>query len=535
VFAHFENASSHSSVSRHSTTKRPLSRGINTSERSTLASSQGTVLGENRLAGSGHERSVSAKPGLHPMQMQPRNYSKVQDLSDSESDPHSGKEHLPTAREQELEAGDEVELYSPHPLPNTATSEQHGIDLDVFKVTNAPRGHYGYRVNWNDISEQYRKQIAHARLIHGQYGAPAPAPCHSCLHKGLECRVYHPNLGPPRAALGACGECRLATKKCDFSGRISMVSDKNHKRTRTLSASGNSPSREDGSWFCTVPGCERASAAFNQRRNLERHISVKHPGIGPIDVVESRKKRRVNSIYMQRESTGSDFDENIEKEAESNALVCPVQDCNSRSAKTRFTKPAVLRQHVVKYHLESIHAKRYEEVKRAQSTTSTTGIIDATSVRSGIVRSGISAGKTQYFCPVPGCDHLNGILPWHNLQNHMAGKHPGSYLSNLKESEISPNGAKNAAGNTSGPAVSQHGVHYSIGMPPPPPIEEYESDWDVTFHTNAKPGEYGHRPETSWTLYEAVTRSRYGACTPTPWKIWRPCPTTMLPVSRTER
>ncbi|KAF2748676.1 hypothetical protein M011DRAFT_457404 [Sporormia fimetaria CBS 119925] len=80
------------------------------------------------------------------------------------------------------------------PLPDGVTRQQQQLDHRNFCTANAAPGQYAYRKNWDQLSKCYIEKIAHARLIHGVYGVPAPEPCDRCAQKGLDCRVYHPAL-----------------------------------------------------------------------------------------------------------------------------------------------------------------------------------------------------------------------------------------------------------------------------------------------------------------------------------------------------
>lgn len=101
------------------------------------------------------------------------------------------------------------------------TPAQHAADLANHTAVNAPGGHFGHQslTLWPSLGLRRRESIAHARLIDGQYGAPAATPCDRCTANGLVCRQYHPAFYTGRSLGHVCSECRLANQACNCPKR----------------------------------------------------------------------------------------------------------------------------------------------------------------------------------------------------------------------------------------------------------------------------------------------------------------------------
>jgi hypothetical protein len=58
------------------------------------------------------------------------------------------------------------------------------------KRTQGPVGRYGHSKKWDDIGNNYRRMLVHARLIHGKYSLDAEVPYDACKKAGKSCRFY---------------------------------------------------------------------------------------------------------------------------------------------------------------------------------------------------------------------------------------------------------------------------------------------------------------------------------------------------------
>ncbi|KAF1960565.1 hypothetical protein CC80DRAFT_386570, partial [Byssothecium circinans] len=205
LFAHFEPVEAprtHSSIPR--TGSMAPSTSVNTeSTRPPTHSSSATMVDEIELElplNSQKWRSPN-KPLTLPRK---HKHAKIRDLSSGSDSEGSGETQFlmsPSDQGAELEDEDHNDSAQHNPasfktpqLPPDATADQHWIDFEAAVASNAPFGQYGYRANWDDVSKGHRTRVAHARMINGIYGIPAPVACDLCAKKGLTCRIYHPNL-----------------------------------------------------------------------------------------------------------------------------------------------------------------------------------------------------------------------------------------------------------------------------------------------------------------------------------------------------
>jgi len=85
-------------------------------------------------------------------------------------------------------------------------------------VNAAPGGAFDYRggVAWGNCQTLRRKQIAHARLIDGVYGADLQSPYGPCQRGQRPCRVYAPGFYAGKKLGSACQWCRMNGRPQDF-------------------------------------------------------------------------------------------------------------------------------------------------------------------------------------------------------------------------------------------------------------------------------------------------------------------------------
>jgi hypothetical protein len=221
----------------------------------------------------------------------------VHDLSDSRSYGSSEIQLLLSSSHDDRLSDEEDEVHhvdqgprsgeTQQQLATKATAVNYAIDYDAALSCNASKGKYGHKVNWDDIAKEHKSRIAHAKLIKGIYGLPAPASCERCAAEGVACRVYRPDLQAARDTPGACGECRLRSDTCVMNGRFHRDPS---VRKRTLdialqtpsskmlrhSIGGESASNLD---YCPVVTCPRRKEPFFSKANFLRHIRSAHlPG-----------------------------------------------------------------------------------------------------------------------------------------------------------------------------------------------------------------------------------------------------------------
>ncbi|KAF2866211.1 hypothetical protein BDV95DRAFT_457053, partial [Massariosphaeria phaeospora] len=219
VFAHFERGPGKIKSRKNfetSTTFNAVSDVVHDNKQPQVPSSSLSMLDEVGLSIGVHERPMLQKTPNPSSRSRKR--VKVHDLSPAfESEADEGSGFIPAANQHEGETGEDDDVYYDdddddddrdheeyndnvvQPTSHTWTHtppppEQYDMDLNAYKTTNAPLGEYGHNPNWDIIQEQYRCKVAHARLIYGAYGTPAPTPCEGCQKHGLDCRVYRLKL-----------------------------------------------------------------------------------------------------------------------------------------------------------------------------------------------------------------------------------------------------------------------------------------------------------------------------------------------------
>jgi len=184
---------------------------------------------------------------------------------------------------------------------------------------------------------------------------PVPTPCDRCANKGLECRIYHPDLQSTRAMPGSCGECRLRSHTCGLKSANNGKADKkrrasefapNDRRPKILRRSvGGEPARDAN--HCPIVTCRR-SQPFSNKASLLRHVRSAHP-------LEAQQRitvpnQRVASIAATKATsvppTGGGF----------RTFKCPVVGCSVRA----MTRVDHFRLHIREKHPESIHAQVLE-------------------------------------------------------------------------------------------------------------------------------------------------------------------------------
>lgn len=233
------------------------------------------------------------------------------------------------------------------PLPADVSSDQHALDYEAALSTNAAPHEYGYKKNFDRVGAHFHTKIAHARLIKGKYGAPAPSKCARCSEKGLECRIYHPDLKARLANRGSCGECRMFCHPCDLNTTRQEAGEKESHQKKRMSTvpshelpnkaprieaeAENSSKRRDTDLFCPVETCFRHRESFTQRSHVDRHIENVHSNQN----ISTPNK-------LQRPKT----------------FVCPSIGC--KSVLNRIDN---LREHIVKRHSGSLHAQVVEAAR----------------------------------------------------------------------------------------------------------------------------------------------------------------------------
>ncbi|KAF1999887.1 hypothetical protein P154DRAFT_395539, partial [Amniculicola lignicola CBS 123094] len=196
VFAHFglKPNSSISSSSQSSVQGNAVSSSVNRMSRPILSSSRQTTTDE--MTG---PRTTREQPEVQKTPFagggQSRKRHRVESVSSSSEaeapTPRRSKRHSCRA-EDALPGDDRLDGDTVPPLPPGVTPGRHALDFDAYRVSNPRKGQYGHKDSWSEIGKDYRKKIAHARLIYGNYGIPSPISCDRCVKEGFECRVYHP-------------------------------------------------------------------------------------------------------------------------------------------------------------------------------------------------------------------------------------------------------------------------------------------------------------------------------------------------------
>jgi hypothetical protein len=252
-------------------------------------------------------------------------------------------------------------------LPVNATAAQHSNDFNSALLSNAPKGKYGHKDNWDNITMEDRSSIAHAKLIKGIYGMTAPAACDHCAEKGAACRVYHLELRASGATPGACGECRLRGTTCEMNGRLHHRSCKKKRTSDTAleappskilrrETGGESATNLD---YCPILSCPRRKDPFYNKANFLRHIRSAHPDYdaSSIDCTNTNPDVRIARTATTPLTPARTFG--------AGTFVCPVVSCTS-SALSRGDN---FRRHVRQKHPESVYALILEAVVQGIMTT----------------------------------------------------------------------------------------------------------------------------------------------------------------------
>jgi hypothetical protein len=251
---------------------------------------------------------------------------------------------------------------SQHGLSANATATQHAIDFDAALSSNAPKGKYGHKDNWDDIAREYKSKIAHAKLIKGKYGVPSPYACEHCASKDIAYRIYNPDLQAARATQGACGECRLRSNTCIVngpkhrkSGRKRMASDvaSNESEPKILRRSTGGDTRALG--YCPVLSCPRRTEPFDNQANLLRHVTSAHP---VYDASRLDLPRHISTASHHIASTAVTATPPGRTSRGMGTFVCPVVDCPNPTA----TRADNSRRHIRQEHSNSVHSRVLEAI-----------------------------------------------------------------------------------------------------------------------------------------------------------------------------
>lgn len=150
---------------------------------------------------------------------------------------------------------------------------------------------------------------AHKTCINGKYGLSISMKCTPCLAKGLDCRVYHPDLAPHTRGT-RCGNCRVNKKpRCDLEANpLSMYTIQEQSSEEVVPADmqdtiggpsanpvedGTKPqvatpkststqrvsnlAEKTGNFFCPVRTCHGAMIIkFSLFDDLRKHILLQH-------------------------------------------------------------------------------------------------------------------------------------------------------------------------------------------------------------------------------------------------------------------
>jgi hypothetical protein len=258
---------------------------------------------------------------------------------------------------------------SQHGLPANTTAGQHAFDFDAALGSNAPKGQYGHKDNWQEIGKGYKAKVAHARLIKGDYGIPSPHACERCASKDLACRIYNPDLRAARVNQGPCGECRL---KGDSSGINSSIHCKVGKKRTASNVAPNESNpkilrRSTGGDtsvldYCPVLTCPRRTRPFNNKANLLRHITSAHPDYDPSRLNITRHLSTPSHRVASTPGTASLLGRTP---CGMGTFVCPVVDCSNPNA----SRGDNLRRHVRLKHPDTVHAQLLEAVLKKTRMT----------------------------------------------------------------------------------------------------------------------------------------------------------------------
>lgn len=203
LFAHFEKSKARSLAPRTPAISTTPSLCIPTTEETPLEQSQLAVRRQQQSEIDFLSDSDSDTSGETNFLLSP---SKSERMSDDDDDDHE-KEEEHDVRVQE----------SRPPFPLSVTTIGHAIDFKKACLSNAPKGKFGHKERWDNISKPYKAYIAHAKLIKGKYGLPSAQPCTHCVRMRLVCRIYHPDLRRFKNKPGSCGECLLNGRKCSIN------------------------------------------------------------------------------------------------------------------------------------------------------------------------------------------------------------------------------------------------------------------------------------------------------------------------------
>jgi hypothetical protein len=308
------------------------------------------------VATSSHRRPASGN-SLSVLIPRTSKRANVYDLSDADSD-GSGETHFllsPSDTGARSDAG-EGDHTAAQPLPANATTTQYALDFDRTFLSNAPKGNYGHKDNWDDIVEECKSNITHAKLIKGMYGTPAPDPCERCASKGIACRVYHPDLQAPRATPGSCGECRLRSTTCIVNEGTRRKGGTKRKASEAApdaaqpkilrrSLGGESARKAD---YCPVATCSRRAEPFTNSANFLRHVQAAH-----LDYIADGQDEQ-NVQHAEANSTTRGASSHPGRRVVG-TFICPVLD--SCPAVTRADN---FRRHIRQKHPGSIHAQVLE-------------------------------------------------------------------------------------------------------------------------------------------------------------------------------
>jgi hypothetical protein len=351
LFAHFERKrSGNAALHTPATSTAPSFSRAHTeaASRIPVLPSPTRALNDVDLPLSTRQGSVR-QPGLSVSIPRKQQSNNVQNLSDSDSDGSDETHYLLSPSDpggqSDVEGGAQSAI---EPLPVNATAAQHALDFQQLLVTNAPKGKYGHKDNWDDISKEYKAKITHAKLIKGIYGSPAPVPCEYCTLKNVTCRIYHPNLKSARAMPGSCGECRLRSNTCVLNGNKHRQAERKRKATdQPGNALDGPPSKilrrgiggtpTGNADHCPVVTCSRQSEPFFNKANFFRHVRAAHPDY---DMSRLEGGDSISGALQTQSGRGV-----------SGTFNCPVdKHCLA------ITRADNFRRHIRTKHPDSIHA-----------------------------------------------------------------------------------------------------------------------------------------------------------------------------------
>jgi hypothetical protein len=300
----------------------------------------------------------------------------IHNLSDSDSDASDETNFLLSSSDDGRRSG-EGKAHNVHralrpkgtqpQLQANATAAQHSINSDNALLSNAPKGKYSHKDNWDKITKEDRSKITHVKLIKGIYGIVAPKACEHCAERGAACCMYHPDLRASGAAPGACGECQLGSNTCVINGRLQHTSSKKKRTSDTAleaplskilrrGTGGESAKNLD---YCPVLSCPRRKDPFYNKANFLRHVRSAHPDYDAsrIGYTNTTPDLRVARAATKPLTPARTFG--------AGTLVCPVVGCTS-SALSRGDN---FRRHVRQKHPESVHALILEAVVQRTTVT----------------------------------------------------------------------------------------------------------------------------------------------------------------------